>query len=252
MSEANSPGPGWWLASDGNWYPPELAPSTPTVAPAPVVPPQLPTFPAFGTIPPTVQPAQPQWPTPGGTPPGSAGNGNPYYPAYPPPWPGLAEPKTSPMAIWSLILVIALGALGALAGIPMAFVARSKIRRSGGTLKGSGLALAALIVGFIWIGLFLLAIAIPVFIGVTHSGPSVQSLDASVLGQISGTGPGDFNDIGVSTVNCQLPAQWTTGSTFTCLAYDPSGTEVGSYSATVSPNGPNGTYEWYGRYTPSP
>ena len=132
----------------------------------------------------------------------------------------------------------------------MAFVARSHIRRSGGTLKGAGLALAALIVGFIWIGLVLLAIAIPIFVGITHPGPSQQNLDASVLGQISGTGPGDFGDPGVSSVNCQLPTTWTTGSTFTCFAYDPAGAEIGSYYASVSPNGPNGTYEWYGRYVP--
>lgn len=26
-----SPGPGWWLASDGRWYPPEQAPGPPTL-----------------------------------------------------------------------------------------------------------------------------------------------------------------------------------------------------------------------------
>jgi len=29
-------GPGWWLASDGTWYPPELHPSVQEVTPAPV------------------------------------------------------------------------------------------------------------------------------------------------------------------------------------------------------------------------
>ena len=32
---ATAPPPGWWLASDGNWYPPELAPGVPE--PSPVV-----------------------------------------------------------------------------------------------------------------------------------------------------------------------------------------------------------------------
>ncbi len=89
------------------------------------------------------------------------------------------------MAIWALVLVIALGALGAFVGIPLAFVARSKIRQSGGTLRGSGLALAALIIGFVWVAMFALAIAIPTFLGVTHSGPAVQNLSFSVQNQIS-------------------------------------------------------------------
>ena len=37
-----APGSGWWLASDGNWYPPDLAPGAPEPAPvveaAPVAP----------------------------------------------------------------------------------------------------------------------------------------------------------------------------------------------------------------------
>jgi len=41
-----SQGQGWWLASDGKWYPPELNPSPlpppppPVVAPTPAVPPR--------------------------------------------------------------------------------------------------------------------------------------------------------------------------------------------------------------------
>ncbi|MGH9187542.1 MAG: hypothetical protein ACRD0U_17290, partial [Acidimicrobiales bacterium] len=34
MSE-QQPGPGWWLASDGRWSPPELAPDAPAEAPQP-------------------------------------------------------------------------------------------------------------------------------------------------------------------------------------------------------------------------
>ena len=36
MSEV-SEGPGWWIASDGKWYPPELHPSRPQPAPPPLV-----------------------------------------------------------------------------------------------------------------------------------------------------------------------------------------------------------------------
>src|SRR5262245_55024234 len=45
-------GPGWWQASDGNWYPPELAPGAATqpppasTPPAPSGPPATPSSPA--------------------------------------------------------------------------------------------------------------------------------------------------------------------------------------------------------------
>jgi hypothetical protein len=172
---------------------------------------------------------------------------SPYpYPSGPP----LAAPKTSPMAIWAFVLVIALGVIGALVAVPLAFKARAKIRRSNGALKGSGLALAAQIIGFVYFGLVLLAIAIPTFIGVTHSGPTVQTLDNSVQNQITAAPPDGFDVPGISDVSCQPPSRWTTGSTFTCIAYGAGG-EVGRYFGTVSPNAPNGTHQWYGRYYPS-
>ena|SRR5664279_1842842 len=155
------------------------------------------------------------------------------------------------MAIWALVVVIVLGALGALAGIPLAFAARSKIRQSGGALRGSGLALAALIIGFGYVALIGLAIAIPTFLGVTHSGPALQNLNYSVRGQITGTAPNDFGVAGISHVSCQQPSHWTAGSTFTCIAYGTTGSEVGRYYGTVEPNASDGTYQWNGRYLPS-
>jgi hypothetical protein len=185
--------------------------------------------------------------------------GAPPQTAYPYPYipgPPMIEPKTSPMAIWALVLVILLGALGALVGIPLAFAARSKIRQSGGILKGSGLALAALIIGFAYVAFLVLAIAIPTFLGVTHSGPSQPDLNYSVQGQITGTASNDFSDHRVSSVVCTPPSQWTTGSTFTCIAYAtaPTGlpaSEVGRYYGTVAPNASDGTYQWNGRYFPA-
>jgi Domain of unknown function (DUF4190) len=263
-----APGPGWWLASDGRWYPPEQAAPPATLPPLSAPPMALPAFPAFGSVPAAMaQPSTGLTPAPGATAYGVAGYG-PAYPAPLPQWPGpggtaygtayprpLAQwsdapiPKTSRMAIWALILVILFAAVGALAGIPMAFVARSRIRKSGGALKGSGLALAALIVGFFYMGLVLVAIAIPTFLGVTHSGPSVQNLEYSVQNQISGNGPNDFDATGVTSVSCQRPSSWTTGSTFTCVAFNATGSEVGTYYGTVEPN-VNGIYSWYGRYRP--
>ena len=149
------------------------------------------------------------------------------------------------------MLVVVLGAVGALVGIPLAFAARSKIRRSGGTLKGSGLALAALIVGFAYVGLLLLAIAIPVFIGRTSTGPSVQDLDSSVRGQITGPAANQFGATDVESVVCGPPDQWVTGTAFTCVAYGTTGTVVGEYYGTVEPNTSDGIYQWDGRYVPS-
>ena len=53
-----SQGPGWWLASDGKWYPPESAPPPPPSSPPPqpstvAVPPTQP--PAVGSVPPPLQ-----------------------------------------------------------------------------------------------------------------------------------------------------------------------------------------------------
>jgi hypothetical protein len=44
----------------------------------------------------------------------------------------------------------------AVLGIIFGFIARSQIRRSGGTQGGDGLALAGILVGLAWIGLFVI------------------------------------------------------------------------------------------------
>lgn len=82
--------------------------------------------------------------------------------------------KTAPLAIWSLVLgVLSLFCLGVVTGIPAVIcghIARSNVRKSQGTLLGSGMALAGLILGYfgtvvITIGI-LIAIAIPGLISV--------------------------------------------------------------------------------------
>ena len=50
----------------------------------------------------------------------------------------------------------------AILGIVFGFVARSQIRKSGGALTGSGLALAGIIVGFAWIVLSVVVVAVAV------------------------------------------------------------------------------------------
>jgi len=118
------------------------APAAPAAAwPAPAQPAPAPAWPApTGTA---------GWPQPAGWHPGPA----PYQP-----------PRTSGMAIAALICsivgVVVLG-LPSLVGAILGFVSRAEIRRSQGRVGGGGLALAAIIVGFVavalWAALFIAA-----------------------------------------------------------------------------------------------
>src|SRR5438034_9879767 len=92
----------------------------------------------------------------------------------PPPVPTPIQPKNSGLAIWSLVLgILSLTCFYLFTGIPAVIcghIAHSRIKRSGGALEGSGLALAGLITGYIGIALsvvivpLLAAIAIPNFV----------------------------------------------------------------------------------------
>jgi hypothetical protein len=154
-----SQGPGWWLASDGKWYPPELWTGGPGTGP-PGSPAgsggnaQLESggTPAYGY---------------GGAPPYPTGGGAPYptgpstpYPSYVA-RPLTGPPKTNGLAIASLICsCLGLFFLPIIPGIVLGFVARSQIRRSLGTQRGDGLALAGIIIGFGWVVLFTIGVAI--------------------------------------------------------------------------------------------
>jgi hypothetical protein len=127
-----SQGPGWWLASDGKWYAPEL-----------------------WTGPPAAGPLHSAAPGGAGNPYPSCGYGP--YATY-----GAATvPSTNGLAIASLICSCAeLFFLPVFPGIILGFVARSQIRRSNGTQQGDGLALAGIIVGLGWLVLIALGLAI--------------------------------------------------------------------------------------------
>src|ERR1700722_9856886 len=77
-----SQGPGWWIASDGKWYPPHLHPSAVQLPP----PPQP--YVAAGPPPAATQPAWGQQ-QPGGVPWSSSASSANYPPGYGPP-PGMA------------------------------------------------------------------------------------------------------------------------------------------------------------------
>ncbi len=136
-------GPGWWLASDGRWYPPELWTGPPNTGP-PTVPGHAaptPTYGAAGTVP-QAQPAYGQY-----------APSDAYRPS--------AQQKTNGLAIASLICACAgLFFLPAILGVVFGFVARTQIKRSNGLQKGDGLAVAGIIVGFGWLALVVLGIAL--------------------------------------------------------------------------------------------
>jgi Domain of unknown function (DUF4190) len=151
-------GPGWWLASDGRWYPPELWTGPPAHGSAgTTAQPAQPTYPIQPTYPVRGPAADPTY---GGTvPPGYAGygGGNPYAP-----YGQVEQKKTNGLAIAALIcgcagfLLFVPGILGIIFG----FIARGQIKRSDGQQKGDGMAIAGIIVGFGWVALLVLAIAL--------------------------------------------------------------------------------------------
>ena len=158
-------GPGWWLASDGKWYPPELWTGPPTQGAA-------------------WTPAQPAQPT---SPPGYAGygTGSPYAP-----YGQAAQQTTNGLATAALICGCAgfLFFIPGILGIVFGFIARGQIKRSNGKQKGDGMAIAGIIVGFAWVALLVLAIAL----GAAHSnnGNSGVVYSAIHLGQL---GPGHLS-----------------------------------------------------------
>jgi Domain of unknown function (DUF4190) len=146
-----SQGPGWWLASDGKWYPPELWTGPPGES-------------ASGTA--TAPPYGPygqygQAPAPYGA------SGPPAYEQYPsgygafPPSSALPTPKTNGLAIAAFVCsCLGIFFLPIFPGVILGFVARSQIKRSGGAQKGDGLAIAAIIIGFGWLLLEIIGLAI--------------------------------------------------------------------------------------------
>jgi len=98
--------------------------------------------------------------------------------ALEPTTPGIPSVKTSSLAIWSLVLgilgvvllIVCLGPLFAIPGIICGHLAHSRVKRSGGALKGDGLALGGLISGYVGLALavvwipMMAAIAVPNFV----------------------------------------------------------------------------------------
>ncbi len=134
-----SQGPGWWLASDGRWYPPELWTGRPEQAPVPAssvahadpLPPHG-AAPGTGAV----------WAY-GSSPPALGSSG------------GLTAPRTNGLAVAALVCgIVGLFFVTAALGVVFGFVARSQIRKARGGQRGNGLALAGIIVGSCWLAYF--------------------------------------------------------------------------------------------------
>jgi hypothetical protein len=118
--------PGWWLASDGNWYPPQATPGGPPGVAAPL---------------------------PYGLP-----QGSPYGYTYAPP-----ASKTNGLAIASLVCgIVNVYFITSILAIIFGFVALNQIKASGGQQGGRGLAVAGIICAFSWIGLVALIVVIAI------------------------------------------------------------------------------------------
>ncbi len=122
------PAPGWWQASDGNWYPPETAPGNP---------------------PPTSPPPSGFGPTPA-PPPAYGGAGYGYTPYA-------TAPGTNGMAIASLVLgILWLYWIGSILALIFGYVALGQLKQR--PQAGRGMAIAGIVLG--WVGVALLVVGI--------------------------------------------------------------------------------------------
>ncbi len=202
-----SQGPGWWLASDGKWYPPEQWTGPPDTGPpgGPTAAPSQPWMPGPGTAEPgstlptgqqgpsgqAASPAGPPaagqppaygaTPWPGSTPPTQPGYG--YAPSGQPVYVAPGGGSTNGLAIASFICsIVGFFFITFVVAIVLGFVARTQIKNSGGRQKGDGLAIAGIIIGFAWLAFYVLLFVIGAVSN--NSSSSVISL-AGVIGRIA-------------------------------------------------------------------
>jgi hypothetical protein len=142
-------GAGWWQASDGKWYAPELHPNyvAATTPPAPgAAPPAEVAAPAYSAPGPGYAPPTQGTVPPAAAPPGGYAYGPGGY------QPGLPSAKYSGLAIASLVLsIIWLGGIGAILAVIFAIIALRQIAAANGRLRGKGLSIAGLVIGIIGI-----------------------------------------------------------------------------------------------------
>ncbi len=164
---------------------------------------------------------------------------------------GDAKKRVNTFSVWSIALLL-LGSIGALVAIPMGFVARRQIRRSRGQQRGAGLALAAIIIGFVFVGIALAAAGFVLAGSGTSGGPgpSLSGLTSTVEAQIAGNGSDSLKVPGVASVVCVPPNSWQTGEHFTCVVSGSTGSKIGDYDGTVEPDSSSGKYQWNANWYP--
>lgn len=125
---------------------------------------------------------------PAGPPPGPGSGPAPGAGAPPPAGPG---PPTNGLAIAGLIASIVgvltlwlcgLGILGVAPGVVLGFVARNQIRASGGQQGGDGLALAAIIVGGVGLGLAVLWFLLVAVLGLFGAMMPTEMMGPEMMG----------------------------------------------------------------------
>jgi hypothetical protein len=102
----------------------------------------------------------------------------------PPPPP--AQPRTSGKAIVSLVFGILgyfpLPIIGPIVSLITGYSARNEIKQSNGTIKGDGMALAGIILGYVNIGLILVPVCIIIILGLM--GPAIGSVFSGITESI--------------------------------------------------------------------
>lgn len=142
---SGGPAPGWWQASDGNWYPPDQQPG---YAP-----------PAYGAPPPYGAPAP-------------YGYGYQVQPARP----------TNGWAIASLVVSLVSCGFGSILGVIFGHVAMSQIKRNGD--QGRGLAIAGLIIGYLGLLAVIGFVVLVIVAGETDNSGEFQFDFESLLGWV--------------------------------------------------------------------
>ncbi len=95
------------------------------------------------------------------------------YGAYGQQWPRVQ--KTNGLAIASLVLgIIPLCGIGSILAVVFGYMAKNQIDNSGGAESGRGMAIAGIVLGWIWIGVIVLFIVLAIIGSLTDSGSSSQ------------------------------------------------------------------------------
>jgi uncharacterized membrane protein len=138
---------------------PFVAPPPPPALAPPPPPPLAPYAPPPAPPPPPLAPYAPP-PAPPGTNAPPPASPSPIAQGYPPPAYGYARPtKTNGLAIASMVLgILWIYWIGSILALVFGYVAKGQIDRSGGAQTGRGMAVAGIVLGWVGIGLLVIAI----------------------------------------------------------------------------------------------